>query len=148
MNPVYTYSTTGTFSVTLTVSNTLGIDSISQSLGVLPYVPLQTINLQLRDSPPFLTGDLIDFQADLTPIDASKPYTYTINHGDSSGLVTASTRYDPFYFAHRYSISGAYTATISAWNNGMPVPVSATLQLDIFQRERADLYLPTIYIHP
>ncbi len=146
--PIHIFTSTGTFTVTLTVSNPIGVDSAAQSIHVLPYTPIQSVNLQLLQDGPFLVDELVEFQADLIPVEASMPFTYTINYGDASGWITGTSHLHPLYLVHAYTTNGAFTTTLSARNRDMSAPVSATVILDITHRELIELHMPIISRNP
>ena len=94
-------------------------------------MPLSTIDLNLLTTGELYTGELINLLADFSPDNATTPYTYTVDFGDSSQPSTGSTNSDPFYFSHTFPLTGTFTTTFSAWNLNLVVPVTDTVTLDI-----------------
>jgi uncharacterized cupin superfamily protein len=72
------------------------------------------------------TGSPVTFTADLTPEDATQPYTYTIDYDDASGPITGTSSTDPITLTHTYATSGTYTVEIGVWNCDMTTPVTTT----------------------
>jgi PKD repeat protein len=127
-NPAYIYTNLGTYTVTLEATNYLGSDSISHPVSVFG-IPIDTVELTLLTTAPVYTGDSADFSADLLPDNATKPYSYTIDFGDeTSSMVHLSwiRCYFPTSTSH-----GDNTIVIDVWNDGMGVPVSDSLQLNV-----------------
>jgi hypothetical protein len=71
------------------------------------------------------------FNVDLSPDDATKPYTYTLGYGDLTPPLTDLSSADPFQFSYTYQQTGTFTMTFSAWNCAMTIPVSDTLQVEV-----------------
>jgi PKD repeat protein len=82
-DPEYTYLTTGTFTVTLVATNTLGSDSVDHAVVVLP---VECIDL----SEIAIAGDVMGepgtytFTTSYEPPDATPPITYTWDNGDGT----------------------------------------------------------------
>ncbi|MCI0520815.1 MAG: PKD domain-containing protein [Chloroflexi bacterium] len=133
-DPSYTYSATGTFTVTLTASNTLGLDSVSHPVVVGPCIPIQAVTLTQISADPLYLGDLVSYQADIFPNDAHKPYTYTIDFADGGLPVTLSSSLDPLLLTHAFSSLGDHAVTFSAWNCAMPAPQASAATTTIEPR--------------
>ena len=99
-NPSHTYTTAGTYTVKLTVTNSFGSDSASGTVNFAPkaaFTPLSKV-IQLGDSITFTN------QSTGTPT-----LTYLWNFGDGN----TSTLKDP---SHTYAAAGSYTVSLKATN--------------------------------
>jgi carboxypeptidase T len=142
-NPSYTYLSTGTFTVTLVATNTVGSDSVSHPVVVLPFTCVEVTGAQLSLVPTgtIYLGDAIDFSADIMPDAATKPYTYTI----SAGVPLTDTD-DPLDFSLTFNTTGTHTVEISVWNCAMTVPVTSSLEVGVMS-SLPRVYLPLITKH-
>ncbi len=215
-DPSYTYLSTGTFTVTLTASNSLGSDSVSHPVVVEPfqcisltgvtiagetsgYPGVYTFSTSYRPAgatPPIsytwddggsagtsvrdlgvgahtllvtatncltrsvtasytievqpapvctdvtgvtlsqvtsgtvYVGDEVAFEANLTPDEAAKPYSYTVDYGDGA-VFSASDSADPLSLSHSYAATGTYPVQIEVWNCDMTQPVTDGLTLTV-----------------
>jgi hypothetical protein len=98
-----------------------------------PPVPLLGVDLTVVTTGTIYISDTVDFSADFTPNDAAKPITYTVDYGDGTPPVTASTSSDPLALAHAYTLTGTFTVAISAWNTNPDAPVTDSLQLTVYE---------------
>lgn len=131
-NPSYTYTAVGTYTVVMTATNIGGSDSISQVVEVLEAcTPLSGVELTLLTLPPLYPGLAIQFSADLMPDNADKPYTYTIDFGDNTDPITATSSADPLELAHTFETAGDFTLQFDAWNCAMVIPVGDSLNITI-----------------
>jgi carboxypeptidase T len=139
-DPAYTYLATGTFSVTLVATNTLGSDSVSHEVVVLAgqCAEVTGVNLTLVTTGTIYTGDQVDLSADIAPDDATKPYTYAI----SAGTPLTSTA-DPLIFAITFSVPGTHTVEVEVWNCAMTTPVTGSIQI-VVMPPLYHAYLPLI----
>jgi hypothetical protein len=64
------------------------------------------------------TDTTVYFEAYITPDNATKPYTTTIDYDDGT-LTTTTTSADPLTLDHVFDTPGTYTVTIKAWNCDM-----------------------------
>ena len=131
-NPTYTYGTLGTYTVTLTASDAVNLDTITHTVTVLP-VGITSVELTQVTEGPILPGLSVDFSADLLPDDEGKPYTYTIDFGDGT-IITDTSSLDPILFTHAFSTSGWHTIYFSVGNAGMTDPVTDVLDVFVLYR--------------
>jgi len=131
-NPVYTYFDLGSYTVTLTASNQLGFDEVIHNVTV-ENTAINSVNLAQETPGPIVPGDIVSFSADLSPDDATKPYSYTIDFGDGTVISDTSTL-DVLYLEHIYSTSGLHSVYIVVWNAGMLYPVLDGLDVLAFYR--------------
>ncbi|MBP6334929.1 MAG: PKD domain-containing protein [Bacteroidia bacterium] len=101
-NPSYTYTTSGTFSVTLTVTDDKGCTSVTTNQVVVN--PRPTINFSAL---PAIGCLPLQVQFTNTSSNASN---YTWNFGDGSAVSFLNAP------AHNYTTSGSYSVTLSASN--------------------------------
>ena len=106
-NPTHTYTTAGTYTVTLTVTDAGGhSDAFSLALTVNPFGPLPGANFTFSPATP-TEADFIVF----TDTTSGTVTSRTWNWGDGSPTATANPA------GHRYADSGAYTVTLTVTNN-------------------------------
>ena len=60
-----------------------------------------------------------------------------------SALVTDTSSDDPLVLDHTFATAGNYSVEIAAWNCGMAVPFTATLQVTVKEPE-ALIFLPLL----
>ena len=100
-DPIYTYAASGTYTVTLTITNSLGSDTVTHPLVVETCTPVAAVTLTVQTTGTLLLGAPLEFQADIGPDDAYKPYQYSIDYGDGN-IVSGSTSDDPLQLEHTY----------------------------------------------
>jgi len=115
-NPVHTYTTAGTFTVTLTATNSAGSNTISQA----DYI---TANMVTDAPAPLFKSTVTSGYAPLNVqfVDASSnsPNAWTWSFGDGS----TSSLQNP---THTYTTAGTYTVTLTATNPAGSNTVSQT----------------------
>ncbi len=110
-NPIVTYASPGTYSVSLTASNPAGSNTFSQP----NYITVNTI-----PTPGFtysVSGNTVTFTNNST-----NATSYSWNFGDGQ----TSTAANP---THTYSGNGTYTVTLTATNNCGPATTSQTVTI-------------------
>lgn len=136
INPSYTYTAIGTYTVTLDATNDLGTDNISHAVMVEPAA-IASVNLTRVTTDTIYLGDSVEFSADLLPDYAAKPFDYHIDFGDGT-VVTGTYESEPLLFFHTFAFGGSYTVQISVKNDAMSDPVSDSL--DVYVNYK--LFLP------
>jgi len=105
-NPVHTYSTNGTFTVNLTVSNAAGSDSEVKTdyitITDAVYAPVASFSANV-------TSGALPLDVLFTDSSTNTPTSWLWNFGDG----TTSTDQNP---EHTYSVDGSYTVTLTASN--------------------------------
>ena len=105
-NPVHTYSTNGTFTVNLTVSNAAGSDSEVKTdyitITDVVYAPVANFSANV-------TSGALPLDVLFTDSSTNTPTSWLWNFGDG----TTSTDQNP---THTYSTDGSYTVTLTASN--------------------------------
>ncbi|MGD8791671.1 MAG: M14 family zinc carboxypeptidase [Anaerolineae bacterium] len=147
-HPVYTYASTGTFTVTLLATNTLDSDTAQAAVVVHDEVCLALAGVALSPvaTDTIRPGQEVWFAGDLSPEGASLPYSYTVEFGDSSpGLVGMSSQ-NPLTFSHVYSQAGTFRLQIEVQNCGGS-GVSDSLDVDVEALPTHHFYLPLIVKH-
>ena len=107
-------------------------DVVSVSVVAVP-VPLTSVDLTLVTTGTIHVGDFVDFSADLLPDNADKPYTFTIDFGDSSPVFSDTSILDPLSFTHAFLNGGTYTVVVEAWNASNTEPVTDSLDLTVYE---------------
>ncbi|MBN1659653.1 MAG: carboxypeptidase regulatory-like domain-containing protein [Anaerolineae bacterium] len=100
--------------------------TVPVTLTIVDCMPVTGVDLAVLTADPIFPGDAVDLEADVEPDDASKPYSYTVDYGDETPLVTGSSSDDPLALSHSYAAAGSYTVTVSVWNCDMTEPVADT----------------------
>ncbi len=146
----HTYNAVDVYDVTVTVWNCPGSAPVPvfDTIQIEVYEPGTCLNLTgvaltLETAGDVYAGAQVDFGADLMPDDATVPYSYTIDYGDSSAQVDGSSSDDPFSFNYTYAATGTYTVTFWAWNCGMIQAISDTVEVMV-QEPVFMIYLPLV----
>jgi len=127
-NPFYTYTTTGSFTATCTVTDS-GFPAMSASQTIVidivegNHPPNVTIQGNPVSGKPPLN---VSFTSTVTDDENNTPFLYSWNFGDGTPV---STETNP---THTYAVTGQYTATLTVTDSGTP-PRSgkATLPIDV-----------------
>ena len=132
-DPAHLYPAAGAYTVTLTATNTLGSDSASHEVVVLPVdcISLTGVALSLVTAGPVYPGESVDLSADLLPNLATKPYTYSVDYGDGSPVAPANSSDDPLALSHAYTQVGTYTVEFAAWNCGLTEPLTDSVEVAV-----------------
>jgi carboxypeptidase T len=127
--PRYTYNSTGTFTVSLVVSNGLGVDTVEHQVTVDPCVDLTGITVEGQESG---TPGIYRFVTEYTPSNASPPIVYAWDDGDGTSI------------SGRSLDSGLYTLTVTATNCTSAL-VTDTHAIEILAEPKPAIYLPLIH---
>jgi hypothetical protein len=106
-------------------------------------VEVSGVDLSLLTTGAIYTDTPVQFEADVAPDDATRPYTYTISYVAGSRPVTGTSNDDPFAFNHTYTSTGTYTVEFWAWNCDMTEPVSDTVEISVVSPIHS-VYLPVV----
>jgi PKD repeat protein len=108
-NPAHVYGATGTYTVTLKVTNLVGNNSKSANITVAPTPPVAEFTFSPAAPGP---GETVQF----TDASNGAPTSWSWTFGDaSSGTANKSTLQNP---THVFAAVGVYTVTLSAKNAG------------------------------
>jgi PKD repeat protein len=110
-NPVHTYTSTGTFTVTLNATNVYNSDIITKPnyITVIPSIPV--VKFSVND-----TSGYAPLGVSFTDTSTGSPTMWNWSFGDASWFNTTSpTKKSP---SHLYSTPGVYTAKLIACNAG------------------------------
>ncbi len=134
----------GTRTLMVTATNVSSVVTATHTISITaaPCIPLTDVTLSTTSVPE--VGTPTTFSADVTPDDATTPYSYTIDYGDGTTPMTATTSADPLSLSHTYATSGTYTAEIGVWNCDITVPITDALQVEIAEGPAFNLYLPLV----
>ncbi len=108
-DPLHLYFATGSYTVTLTITGTLGTDTITKTNYVEVYDPLRA------DFSADPTSGIVPFTADFTNLSAGEYTACQWDFGDGQGSASCLDQ------AHEYTVAGAYTVTLT---------VSSTFDID------------------
>jgi carboxypeptidase T len=135
-DPFYTYQELGTYTVTLTAHNEYGDDNVSNDVFVIPP-GIDSVALTQVTSDPIFPGDEVDFNVDLLPDNAGKPFNYSIDFGDGT-FDSGTSSDDPYIFTHVFNHGGSHTISIQVQNSSMMMPALDSLEVTLLNR----IYLP------
>ncbi len=141
INPTHQYAAVGSYTITLTATNTAG-DSVCTGVVVIeepPCQPVDGIDLSITTSAPD-PGDPVAFSVALTPANLTTPYHYVVDYGDGT-VITATDSANPLALTHTYDAAGSYTVTVSVWNCGMTVPLTDQVVVTVASFK---VYLPIV----
>ncbi|HTP53360.1 MAG TPA: PKD domain-containing protein [Thermoplasmata archaeon] len=100
-DPLYTYAATGTYTVGLVVTDSLGVTATASTSVTVHPLPTGSIGASTLTP---TTSTSVQFTA--TPVDGTGPFSYAWTFGDgSTGTGAAPT--------HTYSATGRYTVTVT-----------------------------------
>jgi uncharacterized repeat protein (TIGR01451 family) len=112
--PTYRYDTVGTFTVTLTVTDTCGYSDTEVKPNLVTVAsacaPLTGADFSFTPADPRI-DDTVTFTATVTPSTASAPITYTWSFGDLGTTTTTNP-----VVQHTYVTSGTYTVELDVTN--------------------------------
>ena len=115
----------------------------------LPCEEVTGVTLSLLTVVDVFTDTVVSFSADITPDNATKPYTYSIDYKDGHSGTSASSE-DPLTTAldHTFAFSSTYDVGILVWNCEMAEGEAAhgSAQVIVKGYEPADktVYLPLV----
>ncbi|HEY85133.1 MAG TPA: hypothetical protein G4N96_08500, partial [Chloroflexi bacterium] len=99
---------------------------------------------------PVYTDTSVQFSANLSPDDAEKPYTYTINYNDGI-TATGQSSVDPLTaLSHQFSAVGVYQVEIAVQNSAMTTPVTDSAAVTVSKQPSPGdsmIYLPIVLKH-
>ncbi len=128
----------GTYTLTVTATN-CGAQVTDTHTIVITEPAVCTdvtgVELTLLTTGTLYTGTPVQFLADLAPEDAAKPYSYTVDYGDGSPVVPASSSDDPLALDHTFAATGTYTVEVAVWNCDMAgsEAVTGSLTLTVYE---------------
>jgi PKD repeat protein len=118
LTPVFTYTNPGTYTVTLTVENPCGSDTISQTVEVLCVEP----EAGFVTNDPVLLGEPMAFTATVT---GSPPLTHTWDFG-GDGIAVGDDTLIPVF---TYTNPGTYSVTLAVENPCGSDTISQTVEV-------------------
>jgi PKD repeat protein len=133
VDPTYIYSSTGTFTVTLVATNSVGVDSISHPVVVEPPACVEVVGVTIGGETSGAPGTYT-FTASFEPPNADPPVTFEWDNGDTTSNTV------------RTLDEGIYTLVVTATNCTSAL-VTDTHTIAI-ERPRLYFYLPLIVKNP
>ncbi len=137
----------GTHTLTVTASNCLTNTVQNSHTIVIDQTPVCTqvtsVNLSLPVPGTLYSQYPTHPVADILPVEATPPYSYTVDYGDGSPPVSAANSDNPLPLTHTYTHPSTYTVEIALWNCEMDEPVRDTLTITVDQMAYAT-YLPIL----
>ena len=130
-NPIHTYEGTGTYNVSLTITNTDDIKVTTAKSSYIHVQPSEYPGVRFTAIPQNGTAPLIVYFIDQSELDPAVPdemYNYIWNFGDG---ITSNTS-NPRNPQHKYSKPGEYTANLqiqdqSGANYNSPAPIKINI---------------------
>ncbi|MBN2007038.1 MAG: M4 family metallopeptidase [Anaerolineae bacterium] len=101
--------------------------------------PLTSAEVQGSTILPYYPETVISWTVELLPLDAARPFTYTINAG--SPMTTLNNTVS---FTRTGDLVGIHSILFAAWNPVMSEPVTTTWQYEIIAHSEHRIYLPLI----
>ncbi len=149
-NPMYVYPRTGTFTVTLNVTDSLGNDWVQHPVTVLPYV-CDPVSITALHSVPYVAGKTRAWTSQAVHVAASVlgelPLTYTWDFGDATPALIGRERNS---VTHTYPVPNLYTVTLTV-TNACPSMDTMTTTAKIYPRPQImwneDVYLNGVLIN-
>lgn len=129
VDPQYTYAAPGSYTVTLTATNSLGSDVVSRTVEVDPLVCGPLTITTLAATTPVFDGDPVHFDADVTG-DAPLTYAWDFGGAGSGDGVDGAT---PVYV---YAAPGTYTVTLEVMDR---CAMTETAAVGVLVKSRPDV---------
>ena len=105
-------------------------------------IEIKLVELSLVSAEPIRVGSPAEFEADISPDDAGKPYTYTLNVDGTAGTSQTASN-DPLTFEQTFAASGTHTVEIAIWNCTMAKGQALTDTIQV-QIRPAAVFLPLV----
>jgi hypothetical protein len=93
--------------------------TVPVTMVVVPCIDVTGVDLTLLASGDIYTDTFVQFSANISPNDASKPYNYSIDYDDGTAPVTGTNSDDPLAFSHTFATSGIHIVEIAVGNCDM-----------------------------
>ena len=139
-NASHEYTTVGTYTVGLVVTDTLGYSDDEVKTNIVHVAsgctPLTAVTFTYLPLEPTI-GELMTFDAHTTPTGATAPLTYTWVFGDG----TSQTLFNTSTVTHTYTVSGTRLVQVTTYNPCTPAGVSAQQHITIAPYR---IYLPLV----
>jgi len=133
VDPTYTYLSTGTFTVTLVATNSVGVDSVSHPVEVEAPGCVEVVGVTIGGETGGAPG-VYTFTASFDPPNASPPITFEWDNGDTAQATVRTLG------------EGIYTLVVTATNcTGAVVTDMHTIAIE---RPRLYYYLPLVVKNP
>jgi subtilisin-like proprotein convertase family protein len=146
--PAFTYTETGEFTVVVTAENTCGADTNEIGVEVTPICTEAIgVDLSVLTAAPIYPGDEVALSADISPDDAAKPYTYTVDFGDGTAPVTTTSNSDPLTLTHSFATTGTFATEVAIWNCAMTEAMTGTATIIVEEKPAETtfyVYLPLV----
>lgn len=99
-------------------------------------VPVTGVTLTRLTTGDIYTDTVVHFSADILLLNATYPYTYTIDGG-----LPLTVSQNTVTFTRTYATTGTKTVTFAAWNCSMTLPVTDTVPFDVVPWPVEDFYI-------
>ena len=131
-NPSHSYSTVGTYSVTLTITNTITSDTVTQGVSIVD-VPIS--GLVINSNGTATLGQMVDLSASVAT-GTNVEYSWTF--GDGTAPQAGSN------VQHTYATAGPYTIQVTAVNSTNSQMASADIVIQGAASNSNQLFVPLL----
>ncbi|HSG98633.1 MAG TPA: PKD domain-containing protein [candidate division Zixibacteria bacterium] len=138
-NPSHTYTSAGTYTVTLTASNCAGSDVATQVNYITVNAPPCTETTPVAAFSGSPTSGDAPLQVNFSDLSSNNPSAWSWNFGDGNG----STAQNP---SHTYTSAGTYTVTLTASNCAGSDQATQVNYITVTQPPQADMHVHSITV--
>jgi N-acetylneuraminic acid mutarotase len=110
-------------------------------------IEVEGVDLTLVTTGTIYTGDLVEFSAEVMPLNADIPFSYTIDYGDGTTAEGTSSDF-VMSFDHTYTTSDTFTVEIGVWNCDITEPLTDMVDVTVMEPPAPPFYyyyLPMLY---
>lgn len=119
VEPLKIYQTVGTYTVTLTVTDSFGVQAVSVQTNLITVSAADPLSADFTGTPTTVEeGNTVFFDSTVTG--GTPPYSYSWTFGDGG----VSSLADPSYI---YAASGTYTVAVVVTDSATPTPAEVTV---------------------
>jgi uncharacterized cupin superfamily protein len=128
----------GTHTLVVTATNCASALVTDDHEIVITAAPVCTavtdVELAYTNTGTIYTDTVVHFQADVTPDNAARPYSYTVTTDGAVGSVMTETA-DPLVFTRTFGLTGTHAVTVAVWNCAMSTPVTDVVTFTVYAQD-------------